>query len=233
MRRFKFRHKETIATIIVDEADYYDVAVKSILEARNEIERFCILNPDFLTSYEPMDCEGNVVGKMCWASKVAGVGPMAAVAGTIAEYAVRRMVEAGAKLAIVDNGGDIAIHSDREVIVGLYPSEFAFRLDPVEFYAVCTSSGKIGRSVSFGYADAATVFARDASIADALATALGNEVKKEFGKEELKGLVEGFLERYGEYADGFLVLKDNIIAFAGNVPEIVKAKINPDLITKG
>ncbi|MCA1989441.1 MAG: hypothetical protein LDL07_09915, partial [Desulfarculus sp.] len=43
--------------------------------------------------------------------------------------------------------------------------------------AVCTSSGTVGHSLSLGRADAATILAKDAALADAAATALGNRVR--------------------------------------------------------
>ncbi len=233
MKRFRFRYKETIVTVITESEEHFKVAVEAILEARSEIERYIKLDPYFLISYEPMDCDGEVVGRMCKASKIARVGPMAAVAGTIAAYAVEKMIENGAKIAIVDNGGDIAIHSSREIVVGVYPANIAFKIKPKHIYAVCTSSGKIGHSVSFGYADAVTVFAEDASIADALATALCNKIKEDFSAEDVKRVVEDFWIEFRDYADGFFVAKGNVFAFAGKIPEVIRAEIKPDLITKG
>lgn len=234
MKRYRFRYKETIVTILSNDEEFFKVAVKAILEARSEIEVYILLYPEFLTSYEPIECHrsGEIISRMCRAARVAGVGPMAAVAGTIAGYAVERMIDAGAEVAIVDNGGDIAIHSDREIIVGIYPTEFAFEVPPVDFLAICTSSGKIGHSVSFGQADAATVISKDASIADALATALGNEIG-DFGKVELERVVLNFYNRFSEYVDCVLVVKDDLIAYSGNTPKIVIAKGIEDRITKG
>ncbi len=233
MKRYRFSYRETIVTILSENEEYFKVAVEAILEARSEIEEYIMLHPEFLTSYQPVECEGGeIVSRMCHAAEIADVGPMAAVAGTIAGYAVERMVDEGAKLAVVDNGGDIAIHSDREIHVGIYPSEFAFRIKPVDFLAVCTSSGKIGHSVSFGHADAATVIAEDASIADALATALGNEIG-DFGREELEKAVLDFYSRFSGCIKGIFVVKDDLIAVAGETPEIVVAESDADIITKG
>ncbi len=233
MKRYRFRYKETIVTILSENEEYFKVAVEAILEARSEIEEYIMLHPEFLTSYQPIKCrEGKIVSRMCHAAEIAGVGPMAAVAGTIAAYAVERMVAEGAELAVVDNGGDIAIHSDREILVGIYPSEFAFRVQPVDFLAICTSSGKIGHSVSFGHADAATVIAENASIADALATALGNEIG-DFGKEELERAVLSFYDKFSEHIRGIFVVKDDLVAVAGKTPEVVIAKSGIDIITKG
>jgi ApbE superfamily uncharacterized protein (UPF0280 family) len=233
MKRFKFQYKETIVTILTDSDEHYRTAVKAILEARSEIEDYIFHNPDFFTSYEPIECSGGeIINRMCRAAKVAGVGPMAAVAGTIAAYAVEKMMEAGTELAVVDNGGDIVIHSDRDLLVGIYPSNLAFKVPPVDYLAICTSSGKIGHSVSFGKADAATVVAKDASIADALATALGNAIG-DFDKDELEKTILEFYKKHSEYIDGVFVIKDELIAAAGKLPEIVSAKSREDLITKG
>jgi len=233
MKRFKFQYKETIVTILTEREEFYRVAVNAILKARSEIESYILHNPDFFTSYEHIDCSGGeIINRMCSAGEIAGVGPMAAVAGTIASYAVEKMIEAGAKLAVVDNGGDIVIHSDRELLIGIYPSTLAFKVPPVDYLAICTSSGKIGHSVSFGKADAATVVARNGSVADALATALGNIIG-DFGEDELERTVSEFYKKYSKFAEGILVIKDDLIALAGNLPAIVSAKSGEDLITKG
>ncbi|WP_456329417.1 UPF0280 family protein [Archaeoglobus sp.] len=233
MKRFKFQYKETIVTILTESEEFYKIAVNAILETRSEIESYIFHNPDFFTSYEPIDCSGSeIINRMCRASEIAGVGPMAAVAGTIASYAVEKMIEAGAKLAVVDNGGDIVIHSDRELLIGIYPSSLAFKVPPVDYLAICTSSGKIGHSVSFGKADAATVISRDGIVADALATALGNTIG-DFGKDELERTVSEFYKKYSKFVEGILVIKDDLIAMAGNLPAIVSAKSGENLITKG
>ncbi len=234
MMRFRFAYKETIVTILTESEKYYEVAVEAILEARSEIESYIAIHPEFLVSYEPIECEERkIISEMCRAAKIANVGPMASVAGTIASYAVNRMVEDGASFAVVDNGGDIAMCTNRELLVGIYPSDLALRIGPKKFYAICTSSGKIGHSVSFGYADAATILGKDASVADALATALCNRIKAEFGREDLEATLREFYDDYRKYIDGAIVIKDDLVAIAGSVPQIVKASIEPELITKG
>ncbi len=234
-KRFKFRHKETIVTILAEDEKFYKIAVDAILEARKDIEDMIKREPFFYTTLEPMDCNGKIVGRMCQASKLANVGPMATVAGVIAQYAVERMVEAGANFAVVDNGGDIAMFLDRPITVGVftYSTTLSLTIEEKGYYAVCTSSGTIGHSISFGFADAATVFARDACIADAFATALGNMIKQEFGKNEIENVLKDFWSKAKEHIEGAIVIKGDIVGFAGKIPRLVKANVKPELITRG
>lgn len=236
MRRFKFSYKETITTILTESEEFYEIAVKAILEARSEVEKYIKMNPYFLVSYEPINCPNcskkGIVLKMCRAGRIANVGPMASVAGAIAQFAVDRMVEAGAKIAVIDNGGDIAIHTDRELKVGIYPAKIALLIPPTDKIAICTSSGKIGHSVSFGWADAATIIANDASIADAFATALGNAIEEDFSEEDIKRVLSDFYSKNKEFIRGAIVVKDGNMAFSGNIPRILSANFNEELITK-
>lgn len=235
MKRYRFSYKETNVKILAENEEYYKIAVKAILEARSEIEVYAKLNPYFLISYEPIDCPNcrkkGVVRDMCRSARLANVGPMASVAGAIAQFAVDRMIEAGAKIAVVENGGDIAIHSDRELKIGIYPSKIALLIPPTDRISVCTSSGKIGPSVSFGWADAATIIADDACIADAFATALGNHIR-DFNREELESIVAEFYSKNREFIKGAIVLKDELIAFAGKIPRILPVDLDESLITK-
>lgn len=234
-RRFKFSYRETNTTILTESEEFYKIAVKAILEARNEIEEHIKLKPEFLISYEPLNCPKcsgeRVVKEMCNSARIANVGPMASVAGAIAQFAVDKMAEAGAKIAVVDNGGDIAIHSDEELKVGIYPSKFALLIPPADKIAVCTSSGKIGHSVSFGWTDSATIIAENACIADAFATALGNVVK-DFGRQEIEKTLSEFYSKNKDFIKGAIIVKENIIALAGNIPKILTAEYDEELITK-
>ncbi len=234
-KRFRFKHKETMVTIIAEDEKFYKIAVDAILEARKYIEDMIKKEPFFYATLEPMDCNGKIVGRMCHASKLANVGPMATVAGVIAQYAVEKMVEAGANFAVVDNGGDIAMFLDRPITVGVftYSTTLSFKIEEKGFYAVCTSSGTIGHSISFGFADAATVFAKDACIADAFATALGNMIKQEFGKEEIEETLKIFWNRAKDHIEGAIVIKGDVVGFAGKIPELTKADVKPELITRG
>ena len=236
-RRYHFRHKETIATVLAETDAYFQVAKNAMLEARRRIEEYIKKDPFFYSTLEPYDCKGRVVERMCKASKLAGVGPMAAVAGTIAGYGVERMVEEGASFAVIDNGGDIAMYIDEPLIIGVYAGSeksIAFRIEPEDrIKAVCTSSGRIGPSISFGDADAATVFGYDASVADAFATALGNAIKAHYGKREIEEALETFWENARKYVTAAVVIKGGVMVMAGDVPEMTAARIDVGLITKG
>lgn len=118
------------------------------------------------------------------ASTATAVGPMAAVAGAMAEFVGRGLLAAGAQEVVVENGGDIFLARRQECVVGIFAgtsplsNRVGIRIDPSRMpLGVCTSSGRIGHSLSLGQADAVTVLAADTCLADAAATRLGNEVK--------------------------------------------------------
>ncbi len=235
-KRYNFQHKETITTVFAEDPELFIVAADAMMEAREEIENYIKNDPYLLSTLTPYHCEGKLIGEMSRASLLAGVGPMASVAGCIAGYAVDRMVERGASFAVVDNGGDIAMSIDEPIIVGVYTgheSSMAFRIEPKSgIRAVCTSSGRIGHSFSFGDADAATVFGEDPCTADAFATALGNEIG-DFGKEEIKKTLRNFWEGNKDHVIACTVVRDDVIGLAGKVPEMVAADMDMDLISKG
>ena len=107
------------------------------------------------------------------------VTPMAAVAGAVAEEVLWALVGSGITRAYVNNGGDIALHlapgqslTCAIAAPGTGPVRIAHDM-PVRGIA---TSGWRGRSWSFGIADAVTVLARTAAMADAAATIIANAV---------------------------------------------------------
>ena len=157
---------------------------------------------------------------------------MAAVAGSIAWAGVEAMHNAGAEFAIVDNGGDIALVSDREVTIGLHSGtsslsdKIAFAVPPQpEILGICTSSATVGPSISLGIADSVTVFSRNVSSADAWATSLCNQANQE--NEELFSSLEG------SSIEGVFIIIGQEATFYGTIPRIVAARVNEDLITAG
>jgi ApbE superfamily uncharacterized protein (UPF0280 family) len=165
-----------------------EVARTAMLDARRELEEYVATDREFLTTlvpYEPrVDCPA-IVREMAAAAARAGVGPMAAVAGAVSAYVGRRLEELfGLTEVIVENGGDIYLRSSVPRKIAIYAgasplsNKLALTVSPaLSPLGVCTSSGTVGHSLSFGKADAATVLAKDAATADAYATALGNRVQ--------------------------------------------------------
>lgn len=161
-------------------------ALEALLRARECIEAEIARNPDFLTSFAPLapvPGAAEPAGGMYAAAQAAHVGPMAAVAGAVAQYVGRALLRLS-KEVIVENGGDIYIASETERLVALYAGrsplsmQVALKVPPGE-WGVCTSAGRVGPSVSYGQADAAVILSKDAPLADAAATALGNALKSE------------------------------------------------------
>jgi hypothetical protein len=218
--KIKFSFKHTDATIIGEKREV-EAAKRAIIYHYRELERFIRRDPFFLLTLEPYEIAGDaplIVRKMIHASSLAGVGPMASVAGAIAELALDEMIKEGATHAVVENGGDIALINDSSLLIGINSSihGLAFRIEPGRKLGICTSSGKIGHSISFGDADASVVIAESATLADAVATALCNRVREEGLKTSFSFLssIPG--------VEGALVIFGNNIGKWGNLPKLVK-----------
>lgn len=235
MLRDFFRYKTTITTILADEDGFFEPAKEAMVRARTEVESEISINPLFLSSLVPIEAETDSVhvNRMVSASKIAGSGPMAAVAGTIALAGAEAMKKAGASTAVVDNGGDIAFFSNREIKIGLYAGnsamskKSAFILPPKkEIYGVCTSSASVGPSISFGIADSVTVFSHDVSLADAWATMICNDLKSPFSEYPMPRIeelgIDGIYATFEDESSGW-----------GIIPEIKPAIVDDKLITSG
>lgn len=226
--------EETAATIGA-ERKYLSQAVGAIRTARLEIERQIRRDQFFLTSmepYEPQPDSGRVIHRMCKASAAAGVGPMAAVAGTIAQEALEAMVGAGCAHGWVDNGGDVALVLDEPITMEIFSdpaknTAYALELPATEVpKGVCTSSGTLGHSISFGNADAVVVMAEDAVLADALATAVGNRVKS---AADLATCFDDFRATSG-FLGGVAMCSGSVSTF-GRVPRIIEVEHSPERLT--
>ncbi len=161
---------------------------------------------------------------MAQAAQKANVGPMAAVAGVIADLAVNDMLKIGCKVAVVEDGGEISANSDRPIDVALaagnepLSKRFGFRLSQFPI-GVATSSGRFSHAFSFGDAEAATVFCKNAGLADAVATAVGNVVKGEANN----GIEVGIKRALSiEGVEGVMILYKGQVGTAGKIPEIIK-----------
>jgi len=235
--REHFQLRETIATMWAQEQRHLEAAKEAIRRERRLLEDFIARDQFYMLTLEPydgpLDRAPAIVREMARAGAAFGIGPMSSVAGTIAKKAVMAMRDANASYAMVDNGGDICIFNDRPVLVGIYAGtsplgNIALEVPPQdEPLGICTSSGTVGPSISFGCADAATVVARDASLADAGATALGNAVTSKSSLDECFAAVD----RPG--VQGALVIRGREMALWGDVPEIRRARVRPEMISRG
>ncbi len=191
-------------------------------EVRGQIEAHIARHPAFATALEPLDPPPGdlpaVVAAMYAAGRGAGVGPMAAVAGAVAGEVGRRLRELTGEV-VVENGGDVYLDLREPAVVGLYAGRSPFtgrvgiRVEPGRTpLGVCTSSGRVGPSLSYGAADAATALCPDPALADAVATAMGNRVR---GPGDLEPAVEWALGIPG--IQGALAVVGDRLAAAGEI----------------
>ncbi|MFH1215891.1 MAG: UPF0280 family protein [Pseudomonadota bacterium] len=179
---------ETDLFILAD-CDVKDIATRLVMHYRSQLEGYIARNPAFLRSLSPLPMDVTacrIVKAMIQAASAAGVGPMAAVAGSIAEFVGRDILQSGCSTEIIiENGGDIFLSRSQASSVSIYAgtsplsNKIGLNISPsMTPLGVCTSSGTIGHSLSLGQADSVTVLAPSTPLADAAATRLGNEIKK-------------------------------------------------------
>lgn len=215
-------------TVVVKETDLYVRASRNlksktlrlVLKYREALERYIERHPAFLTSLEPItvgDDAPLIVQSMAESARKVGVGPMASVAGAIAEFVGTELLPFSPEV-IIENGGDIYLKSLKQRIVGIYAGKspltgkIGIEINGEDTpLGVSTSSGTVGHSLSFGKADAVVVLSPSAILADAAATAIGNMIKQESdipnGIEFAKG-IEGL--------KGLLIIKDDHIGIWGD-----------------
>jgi uncharacterized protein len=199
---FRVSVKETDLAIRADR-DLSEDALRLVQAVRQDIESFLDRWPVVRDTFVPLevpDSAPSIVKRMAEAAAIAGVGPMAAVAGAIAED-VGRSLMAFSRTVIVENGGDVFMTAPGQLDVGLYAGDspltgaVAFRVQAQDMpIGICTSAGTVGHSASLGRADGAVVFSGDAAVADAVATALGNKVRE---PGDIEGALDWALSRPG------------------------------------
>lgn len=185
-------------SITVQETDLYILADQEvhgpahnlIVTCRGQIENYIASHPQFAVSLSPLALDNlapAIIQAMLKAARAADVGPMAAVAGAIAEFVGQGLLKNGlTREVMVENGGDIFLFRRRQCLSAIYAGEsplsnrIGLRIEPGKMpLGICTSSGSIGHSLSFGGADSVTVLAHNTALADTAATRLGNELKND------------------------------------------------------
>jgi len=222
-----FQVRETNCTIITNKKSAVNAAMSSIKHNRKELEKYIQRHPKFLYSLKPVPANDGplIVKLMAEASEKANVGPMAAVAGVLADLAVKDMVLAGSRVAVVENGGEVSAVSNRPIDVALLAGDSAlskqigFRLEKFPI-GVATSSGLFSHALSFGDAEAVTIFSTNAGLADAAATAVGNLIK---GKDCRRAVERGIEEALSiEDVRGVFIVYRGIVGKAGEVAKMIK-----------
>lgn len=223
--------KETNLSLKSDTEFAIDAAITAAFKARQCIERFIARHPEFRYSLEPMrqntEDYPQVIGLMLNAGQIADVGPFAAVAGAISQVAAEAGRGTGAKNVLVENGGDIEIIGDRDFRVGIYAGlarvsgliGFLVRKEELPI-GICTSSGTVGHSISFGEADAAVVVADEASVADAAATSVANAVNG----ADLESSIKRGLDRANDIPEirGCLISRGGYVGTWGKLPKLIQ-----------
>ncbi len=232
--RHSVKAKDLVSfNVIVNETDLYirasrnlkQKALRLVIKYRDNLESYIQRRPLFLTSLEPFpvgDDAPRIVKRMSEATSKVGVGPMASVAGAIAEFVGTELLRFSAEV-IIENGGDIYLKSSEKRIVGIYAGKspltgrIGLEVNGEDTpLGICTSSGTVGHSLSFGKADAVVVLAPSATLADAAATAIGNLVKQ-----------PDDLQRGIEFAKGVEGLRGVVIIVGDNIGLWGEVKICP------
>jgi len=174
---------------ISSDRDLTKQAFQSLTNHRLSLESYIRNYPAFRTSLLPLerdDLAPLIIRRMIDQTKICGVGPMASVAGAIAEFVGYDLLEQSENL-IIENGGDIFIKSNYRVIVSIFAGEstLSYKIKLSIKYeetplGICTSSATVGPSLSFGKADAVCVISKSSTLADAAASAIGNRVKSKY-----------------------------------------------------
>lgn len=214
-----------------------------IINERNHLKDFIVKNPYFAKTLEPykLKSESNnneeipkIIKLMIEAANIAKVGPTATIAGTISELTLDYLIKNGSKYSIVDNGGDIAFlnnYDEKKVVFGIYAGDsplsgkigLEFKGRKNQTFGICSSSASVGYSLSYGRSDSVTVIASQASIADGLATSIGNKVNGKLDKTAVENGLE-FAEEFKEHFIGVLIIVGETIGTIGKFPKIVETK---------
>jgi len=192
-----------------------------VFNLRQQLEEYIKFHPEFATSLLPFQDDiyaPPIVQKMVDITKKIGVGPMACVAGVIAQDIGVSLLEFSEQV-IVENGGDIFLQANRPITVSILAgnsrlSERFGLLIPVKNMplGVCSSSATVGHSLSMGIADVVCLVSHSAGLADGAATAIGNRIKSEKDLETVSVIVNKF-----EGIIGGVVIIDDKMATWGDI----------------
>jgi len=229
--RVRRQIKQSNLLIITDCLQAAETAVSAIALHRTLLEGYILRRPEYQHTLNPFKVEEGapqVVRLAAEAAEIAGVGPMAAIPGALAELAVEEMLlHHRSNVNLVENGGEIAASSNRQLTVGIYagPSQLSgkvgFHLQPGDFpLGIATSSASVSNALNFGEADAAVVIADSASMADAAAKAVCNAVQGDDGEASVQAGLE--VAETIPRIRASVVVRGKYIGAVGRLPKLVR-----------
>jgi len=211
--------KETDIRITANKAVDKAFAQERINIYRWDIERYIDKDHHFLTALKPLPVELSaplIIKEMADKSKKANVGPMSTVAGAICEFLGRDLLQKGYKDVIIENGGDVFLKTRKARLIGIYSGRsklwdnLCLKIKPKDTpLGICTSSGTIGHSLSFGQADSVVILSKSTSLADAVATATCNRINF---KQDLQKALD-FARKIEGVLGAVIILKNNLVSW--------------------
>ena len=250
MKTYKthFSEKESDISIISDSKRAISKAKENFYFHRRNLDIYIAKNIDFVNTFSPIkvNTEFEIINLMAEVAEICDVGPMASVAGALADLMLESMklrkinqvVESSpCKVALVENGGEIAVDSEEPIKIALYAGEnelnlnLGFMINKKDCpLGIGTSSATVGHAISLGQADAVTVFAKNSALADAAATKICNSVKDpDIEKSIKKGLdvandIEGII--------GTFISRENKVGQTGKLPQLIKIERDKNIILR-
>ena len=243
--KFHFIEKESDVSIISEVKKAILIAKEAFYYHRGILDKYIEKHDEFRKSFSPVKITSNdeIIQIMADAALACDVGPMAAVAGALADLMLKKMMledtssNLPAKVNLVENGGEIINDSEEEMKVALFAGHNQLNLNigflltktdcPI---GIGTSSATIGHAISLGQADAATVFADNATLADAAATKIGNLVKGPDVEKSIKRALDAVDELEG--VRGAFISREDKIGQVGKLPKIFKIEGDKEQIFK-
>ncbi|MBN2120584.1 MAG: UPF0280 family protein [Candidatus Omnitrophica bacterium] len=192
---------------------------------RQVIEDYIRDFPEFkntLSAFKQKEEAPPIISEMIEKTAILDIGPMASVAGAIAQYAGQDLLKFSPEL-LVENGGDVFIKKKGDLLIGIYAgkdsfiNEFSLLIKNLDSsLGICSSSSFLGHSLSLGSADLTTVISSSAVFADALATKLANMINNEEDLDKALGFSKNFA-----LTKGVLIVKADKLGLWGDI-ELVR-----------
>ena len=222
LKKFVVKVKETDILVFAEKNLKKEIE-EEVKKQREILERYIKIHPEFYFSFSPVEVESNeeIIKLMSLSSKLTKTGPMASVAGAIAEIIGRKFLPLSEEI-FIENGGDIFLNLKNEVKIGIYAGKSPFsmkigikikRENPV---GIATSSGTVGHSFSYGDADAVTVISNSSAFSDGAATYFGNLIKGKIDKELIEREINDF-----PFIEGMLIIREKELFVWGKI-ELIK-----------